>query len=77
MGTAWRVAVALGTASVLQALTGCASEPVQPWEKGMLARPEMSFDGDRLETRYVDHIFFSKEAASGGAAVGGGGCGCN
>ena len=77
MGTAWRVAVALGTASVLQALTGCAGEPVQPWEKGMLARPEMSFDGDRLETRYVDHIFFSKEAASGGAGVGGGGCGCN
>lgn len=72
-----RAAAALGAVWVLQAMAGCASEPVQPWEKGMLARPEMSFDGDRLETRYVDHIFFSKEAASGGAGVGGGGCGCN
>lgn len=77
MRAAWRAAAALGAVSVLQALTGCASEPVQPWEKGMLAKPEMSFDSDRLETRYVDHIFFSKEAASGGAGVGGGGCGCN
>jgi hypothetical protein len=24
-----------------------------------------------------DHIYFSKEAATGGRATGGGGCGCN
>jgi hypothetical protein len=60
------------------ALAGCSSMPsVQPWEKGNLAKPEMAFDTDTLDTRFQDHIYFSKEGASGGAGVGGGGCGCN
>jgi hypothetical protein len=63
------------TAPALLALAGCAT--VQPWEKGNLAKPEMTFGGDKLETRYADHIYTSREAASGGAGVGGGGCGCN
>ncbi len=50
---------------------------VQPWEKGTLARPEMTFGGDKLDTGYTEHIYSSTEAASGGAGVGGGGCGCN
>ena len=50
---------------------------VQPWEKGNLANKEMAFDPDTLETRFADHTYFSKEGASGGAGVGGGGCGCN
>ena len=62
-------------ASALLAQAGCTT--VQPWEKGELAKPEMTFGGDRLETRYADHIYTSREAASGGAGVGGGGCGCN
>ncbi|MDZ7652015.1 MAG: DUF4266 domain-containing protein [Burkholderiaceae bacterium] len=57
------------------ALTGCAQ--VQPWEKGTLARPEMSFESDPLQARFEQHIYFSKENASGGYGVGGGGCGCN
>lgn len=52
-------------------------QPVQPWEKGVLARAEMTFEGDTLDTRFVEHTYFSKEAASGGTGVGGGGCGCN
>ncbi len=52
-------------------------EPVNPWEKGNLARPAMMFDTNSLETRYVEHIYTSREAASGGSGVGGGGCGCN
>lgn len=52
-------------------------QPVQPWEKGYLARPAMTFEGDTLEAAYNEHIYFSKEAASGGYGVGGGGCGCN
>jgi hypothetical protein len=60
---------------VLLPLAGCAT--VQPWEKGKLARPEMTFGGDVLETRYADHVYTSREGASGGAGVGGGGCGCN
>lgn len=59
-------------------LSGCALvQPVEAWEKGTLARPEMGFGGDRLESRFGDHIYVSKENASGGAGVGGGGCGCN
>ena len=62
-------------ALALLALTGCTT--VQPWEKGNLAKPEMTFGGDKLETRYADHVYTRREAASGGAGVGGGGCGCN
>ncbi len=59
-------------------LSGCSiGETVQPWDKAVLARPEMTFEGDPLDTKYVEHIYSSKEAASGGAGVGGGGCGCN
>lgn len=54
---------------------GCAN--VQPWEKQNLAKPAMTFDRDRLEAGYIEHIYSSKEAASGGAGIGGGGCGCN
>lgn len=56
-------------------LTGCSS--VQPWEKQNIAKPEMTFDRDPLGSRYTEHIYSSKEAASGGSGVGGGGCGCN
>ncbi len=58
-------------------LAGCALEPVRPWQKEQLAHPEMSFEADRLDARFVDHIHFSREASSGGAGIGGGGCGCN
>jgi len=59
-------------------MSGCESMPqVQPWEKGNLAKPEMAFDSDPIEARFNEHIYFSKEGASGGASVGGGGCGCN
>jgi hypothetical protein len=63
----------------LGASAGCSSlvQPVQPWEKGTLAKPEMIFDEDALDRLYVDHTYSSKEAASGGAGIGGGGCGCN
>lgn len=60
---------------IMSSLAGCSS--VQPWEKQNLAKPEMTFEGDRLETVYTEHIYSSKEASSGGAGVGGGGCGCN
>jgi hypothetical protein len=50
---------------------------VQPWERDVLARPEMSLDGAPLDAAIDDHIYFSKEASSGGRGFGGGGCGCN
>jgi Domain of unknown function (DUF4266) len=61
----------------LALVSGCTITPVQPWEKGLLAKPGMRFGPDRLENRYAEHIYSSKEGASGGASVGGGGCGCN
>lgn len=57
------------------ALHGCAS--VQAWEKGNLAKPAMTFGSDPLDDRYTQHVYTSKENASGGYGVGGGGCGCN
>jgi hypothetical protein len=37
----------------------------------------MAWDRDVLERQLNDHIFFSKEASSGGNSAAGGGCGCN
>ncbi|MCU0775366.1 MAG: DUF4266 domain-containing protein [Ideonella sp.] len=68
----------LAIAGLALGLAGCAGiQPPQPWEKGYLARPAMSMTGDPLERRFADHVYTSKENASGGTAVGGGGCGCN
>lgn len=63
----------------LSSLAGCSLiQPVQPWEKGTLAKPEMTIQGsDPLAAKFADHVYFSREAASGGSGVGGGGCGCN
>jgi len=69
----------LATLALAATLSACAFAPPKPWEKGELAKPAMQFDavGDRLEAKYQEHVYFSKEAASGGYGVGGGGCGCN
>lgn len=55
-------------------LSGCAS--VAPWQRGHLARPDMGLEPNP-PMRALDKTYGSREAASGGAAVGGGGCGCN
>lgn len=74
----FRIASSGSMALSVLVLTGCAGmKPVEAWEKGDLARPEMAFDGDRIDAGYAEHIYSSKEAASGGSTVGGGGCGCN
>jgi hypothetical protein len=61
----------------LAALSGCGSVGVQVWERDVLARSEMQFDSEQVDRALDDHIYFSKEAASGGRGFGGGGCGCN
>ncbi|VAW52118.1 hypothetical protein MNBD_GAMMA05-650 [hydrothermal vent metagenome] len=53
------------------------SEDVKPWEKDILAKQEMQTPPDKMYSFSDDHIFFSKEASTGGNNVGGGGCGCN
>lgn len=67
-----RLAVALG---LLGLLSAC--QTVQPWERGTLATYGMRPDRDPLAGNLADHVFFTREATSGGAGVGGGGCGCN
>jgi hypothetical protein len=70
--------ILLMPAAACLALAGCASwAPPQPWEKGALAKPEMTLGGDVLTQRFDQHVYSSKESASGGYGVGGGGCGCN
>lgn len=50
---------------------------VRPWQRNVLADPAMQLIDDPLEAELDDHIYFSKEASSGGRGFGGGGCGCN
>jgi len=64
----------------LTALGGCASSDlvrVRPWERATLADPIMKPDRDPLATAMTEHVYFSRESASGGRGVGGSGCGCN
>ena len=58
-------------------LSACSSMGVQAWERDVLARDDMQLTADPLEAAIDDHIYFSKEASSGGRGFGGGGCGCN
>lgn len=64
-------------AMTLSALSGCSSLGVSPWERQNLAKPEMELNSSPLSAALDDHIYFSKEASSGGRSFGGGGCGCN
>jgi hypothetical protein len=56
---------------------GCTTLGVEPWDRDVLAKDEMQLVPDPLEAALDDHIYFSKEASSGGRGFGGGGCGCN
>jgi hypothetical protein len=59
----------------LAALCGCAG--VEAWDRDVLAREDMQIVSDPIEAQADEHIYFSKEASSGGQGFGGGGCGCN
>ena len=58
-------------------VSGCSSLGVKPWQRDMLAREEMRLDANPLDAAIDDHMYFSKEASSGGRSFAGGGCGCN
>jgi len=68
---------ALAVVLIACALASCAIEPPKPWEKGNLAKPGCSSITTVSTPRRSKHIYTSKEGASGGYGVGGGGCGCN
>ncbi len=58
-------------------LAGCSDLGVKPWERDLLAQDEMNLINDPIEMSLNDHVYFSKEASSGGQGFAGGGCGCN
>jgi hypothetical protein len=61
-------------------VSGCANTSlvrVKPWERATLAGYTMRADRDPLSAAMSEHIFFSRETATGGRGVGGSGCGCN
>ncbi len=73
------IAIVLGlfiTAVLIAAGGGCTAG-VKVWERDILAQPEMQLDNRANDQAVDDHIYFSKEASSGGRGFGGGGCGCN
>lgn len=83
MSTRWRglargASLLLCSAVALCSL-GCKSllTPVSPWERETLSRPDMAWESDRMLSSIRSHVFYSKEAARGGAGGSGGGCGCN
>jgi hypothetical protein len=65
----------LGLAALAATTAGCVN--VKPWQRGTLSDPTMRADRDTVGTAFDEHVYFSREAASGGRGVGGGGCGCN
>jgi hypothetical protein len=59
---------------------GCSNTPatrVRPWQRAALADDSMNPDRDALGSGLAEHVYFSREAATGGRGVGGSGCGCN
>ena len=56
---------------------GCAVLGAKPWQHDLLAEQAMQVNPYPLETTIDEHIYFSKEASSGGRSFAGGGCGCN
>ena len=56
---------------------GCTSLGAKPWDHDLLAERPMQVAGYPIEAGMDDHIYFSKEASSGGRSFAGGGCGCN
>ena len=55
----------------------CQCTQVRWYERTNLTDYTMRPDRDALHKSLNEHTFFSREAASGGRGVGGGGCGCN
>lgn len=71
MKSIFRIVVVL---AALSSLIGCANISVT--QRAVLSRPDMQLDFDGARGKIAEHSYASKEAASGGRGVGGGGCGC-
>lgn len=66
---------ALLTALAASLLTACVR--VKPYERELLARPDMDFDANPAIIEAEAHTTDIREGSRGGFGAGGGGCGCN
>ncbi len=69
--------IALVVITTCSITTGCANLGVKPWERDLLAKESMALNASPIDNALDDHIYFSKEATSGGRGFAAGGCGCN
>lgn len=60
---------------ILLFVSGCVT--VQPYEREVLARPDMQLDSNAALGHAEGHAIEVREGSSGGLGGGGGGCGCN
>ena len=62
-------------------VNGCSKWAPKPWvkahERELLSSQIMSFERDPISTKYMNHVYESREAARGAEGSAGGGCGCN
>ena len=62
-------------------LSACSSLKVEPWvkphEREILSSKIMSLERDPVSTKYINHVYESREASRGAEGSAGGGCGCN
>ena len=77
MSSGKRLLALLAVGALAAASGACSGLGVQPWDRDVLARDDMQLVSDPVEAALDEHIYFSKEASSGGQGFGGGGCGCN
>lgn len=62
---------------IVVGLSGCSNLGVKPYQRDLLAEEDMQLNAHQIDQEFDDHIYFSKEASSGGRSANGGGCGCN
>jgi hypothetical protein len=67
--------LAIAGTLLLALFNGCVK--VKPWQRETLADPIMQPGRNPIAAVQREHVYFSREAATGGTSVGGGGCGCN
>jgi hypothetical protein len=75
-----RLVLVAALGAIAAGLCGCSTPTaarVRPWERGNLADETTNPNRDPLGAAMTEHVYFSREAASGGKGVGGSGCGCN
>ena len=62
-------------AALMLGLQAC--QPVEPWERGNLAKPQMALDPNATHSALRAHTFASREPGAAETSAVGGGCGCN